>query len=84
MGFPKVNPHPAFAPLKFGDWRVGEVKYAADIKVGVAARRGAFTTFVLDADIPALLCRWPLEALGGQLDSERKISTIRNPAAVFP
>ena len=55
----------------------GEVKHAADIKVGVAGRRGAFTAFVLDADIPAVLREGALEALGGQLDFERDALSFR-------
>ena len=58
MGFAKVNLYPTSARLKFGDRRIGEAKYAADIKVGIAGRGGAFTTLVRDADIPALLCKW--------------------------
>ena len=77
MGFPKVMPNPTMARFKFGDGRVGEVKHAADIKVGSAGRKGAFTAFVLDADIPALLRKGVLEALGGQLDFDRGIMAIR-------
>ena len=55
MGSPDANPNPTIARFKFGDGRVGEVRYAADIKVGIAERGGAFTAFVLVADIPALL-----------------------------
>ena len=40
------------------------MKHAADIKVGAAGCMGAFTAFVLDAEIPALLCTGALEALG--------------------
>ena len=68
MGFPKVNPYPTMARFTFGDRRVGEVRHAAEIKVGIAGRRGAFAACVLDADIPTLLRRGALEAIGGQLD----------------
>ena len=53
---------------QFGDGRIGEVRYAADIVVGIAGRRGAFTAFVMDAEIPALLRKGALDALGAQLD----------------
>ena len=84
MGFAKVNLYPTSARLKFGDRRIGEAKYAADIKVGTAGRGGAFATLVRDADIPALLREWAPEGPGGQLDSERNISAIRNPGVDIP
>ena len=84
LGSPKVMPYPTTARLKFGDGRVGEVRFAADIEVGIAGCRGAFTDFVLDADIPALLCEGALEALGGQLDFERDILTIREHGVDVP
>ena len=56
----------------------------ADIKFGIAGRGGAFAALVLGAVIPALLPKGALEAIGGQLDSERKIATIRNPGRTFP
>ena len=55
MGFPDVDPYPAMARFKFRGGRVGEVRNPADIRVGVAGRRGAFTVFVLDADKGALV-----------------------------
>ena len=69
------------ARFKFGGGRIGEVKYAADTKVGFAGRRGVSTAFVLEADIPALLRAGAPGALGGQFDCERDISTIRNHGA---
>ena len=69
---------------KLGDGRVGEVRHAADIKVGIAARRGALTVFVLEADIPALLRKVAPDALGGQLDCERGIAAIRNRGVDIP
>ena len=60
MGSPKVGPYPTMARFKFGDVRVGEVRYAADIKVGIAGRRGAIAAFFLDAEIPASLRRGAL------------------------
>ena len=64
--------------FKFGDVRAGEVRCAADIKVGIAGRRGAFTAFVLGAGIPALLRKGAPEALGDQLDFEQDILVIRS------
>ena len=54
-GFAKAAPYPSSARFKFGDGRVGVVGHAADIKVGIAGRRGAFTAFALDAEIPTLI-----------------------------
>ena len=55
VGIPKVRTNPTKTRLKFGEDRIGEVRYAADIKVRIAARRGALAACVLEADIPALL-----------------------------
>ena len=60
------------------------VRYATDIKVGIARRRCAFTEFVLEADIPAFLRKGALEAPGGQLDSGRDALTIRNHGVSRP
>ena len=68
QGIEKAHLYPADARFKFGDGRIGEVRYAADITVGIAGRKGSFTAFVLDAEIPALLCKGALEALSAQLD----------------
>ena len=77
MGSPKAAPYPAMARFKFGDGRLGEVRHAADIEVGIARRRGALAAFVLGTGLPALLRNGALEALGGQLDCKREILTIR-------
>ena len=77
MGSPKVLPYSTMARLKFRDGRLGEVKHAADIPVGVAGRKGAFAASVLEADIPALPRKGALESLGGWLGRERDILTIR-------
>ena len=55
MGSPKLIPNPTMARFKVGDGSAGEVRHAADIKVGIAGRKGAFTAFLLEADVPALL-----------------------------
>ena len=59
---------PAHAPFKFGDRSMGGSKLAADISLGSAGANGAFTTFVLDADVPAPLRKGALGALCGRLD----------------
>ena len=68
LGMEKVRLYPSAARFKFGDGRIGEVQYAANITVGIAGRKGTFTAFVMDAEIPALLRKGALEALGAQLD----------------
>ena len=68
QGIEKAYPYPAEARFKFGDGRIGEARYAADITVGIAGYKGSFTAFVLDAEIPALLCKGALEALYAKLD----------------
>ena len=70
MGVPKVTPHLTMARFKFGGGRVREVSHAADCRVGFAGRRGTFAAFVSGADIPALLRKGALGALGGQSDTE--------------
>ena len=72
------------ARFKFGDGRVGEVKFAADIEVGAPSSRGTFGAFLLEADNPALLRKGALEALGGQLDFARDVSAVRNHGVNFP
>ena len=57
-------PYPTIARCKFGDGRAGEVKHAAEIKVGIARRRGASAAFVSEAAIPALLRKGAFEVLG--------------------
>ena len=71
LGLLEAVPYPSPARFKFGNGWFGEVKHAADIKGGIAGRKGAFTASVLDAESPALLRKGALEALGAQLDFER-------------
>ena len=58
----------ARARFKYGNALPGVAQFAADIPVGFAGGRGAFTAFPLQADIPASLRMGALEALVGQLD----------------
>ena len=52
-GYQEVSTYPSSARFRFGDGRLGDVRRAADIPVGVAGGEGASTAFVLDVDIPA-------------------------------
>ena len=65
----KVSTCPRAGRHRFGDARHGDARRAADIPAGIAGNQGKLATFVLDADIPSLLRKGALEALGGQLDS---------------
>ena len=47
------------------------MKHAADITVGTAGCKGAFTAFVLDAEIPASLRKGALRAPGAQLNFDK-------------
>ena len=40
LGMEKVHPYPSAARFKFGDGRIGEVQYAANISVGIAGCKG--------------------------------------------
>ena len=79
-----MTPYSSSARFKFGHGRVGQVKHAADIKVGPTGRMGTFTAFVLDADIPGLLRKGTLEALGGQLDFVRDVLSIQTHGVNVP
>ena len=57
--------------------RLGELRHAADILVGIAGIKGEFTPSVLDADIPALLRKGAMEASGGQLEPPRDIWALQ-------
>ena len=84
MGIPKVAMYPSTARFRLGGGRVGGVRYAADIKVGIAGRRAASAASVPGADIPALLREGTPEALGGQLDFKRNTLGIRNRGVGIP
>ena len=53
-------------------------------KLALLGAWGALTSFVLDTDNQARLCTGAPEALRGQLDLERDISTIRTPWVGIP
>ena len=83
-GLPEVSSYPAHAMFKFGDGRTVAVCRAADITVGVAGVKGAFTAFVLDSDIPALLSKGALESLRGCLDFAQRTLTLGRMEKRFP
>ena len=68
-GCRRVTTYPAPARFKFGDGRLGEVRRATDIPVGIPGSEGKFTGVALDADIPALLRTSALEPFGGAAGS---------------
>ena len=80
-GSKEVSSYPPSARFRFGDDRLGEVRRPADISAGIPIRKGEFTVFVLDADIPTLLRKGALEVLEGQLDYTRGISTLHKQRA---
>ena len=83
MGLEKAVPYPSSSRLKFLGGGIGEVKHAADIKVGIAGCKGAFAAYALGAETPALLCKGALEALGAQLDFEKDtLSPLRHGVRV--
>ena len=84
MGIPQVGAYRAMARFKFGDGRIGEVRYAADIKVGIAGCGCAFSVFALEADIPALSCKGAIEAPGGQLDFALHALALRSHGVGIP
>ena len=53
------------ATFRLGDRRLGEVRHEADIPVGGAGNKGAFTAFALDADISAVLRKGAMEDWAG-------------------
>ena len=52
-GAPAAEMHPGAASFNFGNVRLEQVRYAADVPVAIAGRRGMFTALPVDADIPA-------------------------------
>ena len=76
-GIPRAPTYPSTARFVIGDGRLGEVSHAADIPGGIAGNKGKCAAFALDADIPALLRKGAMEALGGQLDCSRGSWVLR-------
>ena len=46
-GVRRVTTYPSWARFRFGGWRLGAVRHAADIPVGIAGNKGMFTAFAL-------------------------------------
>ena len=76
----RVSVYQLEATFRFGDGRVGEVRYAAGITVGIVGNKGTFAASVLDADSPALLRDAAADALGGQLNFPREFFGFKFPA----
>ena len=70
MCLPRVTTYPAWARFKFGDGRMGDVRFAADITAGTAGARGNFAASALDADSTAFVL-------------ERGVGGPRRPAGFF-
>ena len=83
-GVPRPENDPACTRCRCGDGRLGEARCAADISLGIAGNRTKFTAFAVEADIPALLRKGAMGALGGQLVVSRDISTLRKQGADNP
>ena len=79
-----MSAYPSKARCRFRDGRAGGVRYAADIPAGIAGNQGKFSAFALGADIPGLLLRGAVEAVGGQLDSPRDSSGFLEQRAAIP
>ena len=76
--------NPAHALFKSGDGRAGEVRHAADITVGLAGVKGAYTAFVLDSDAPAPLSKGALGSLRGCLDFAQHTFALGATGKVIP
>ena len=70
-GISPAAPHGARARYRFGNGRVAGIRLAPEAPVGVAGRRGKFTTLFADAEIPVCLRQRALESSGGKSDSFR-------------
>ena len=81
---PELSTYLSSARLSFGDGPLGEVRRAADIPAGLAGKRGKFTALAPNSDIPALLRDGAAEAPGGQLDSQRDLSVLREQGGANP
>ena len=62
FGVPPALPYPAEVRLDFGNGRRSEMRYDANIPVGIGGGRCKFTASLMDADIPACLRKGELGA----------------------
>ena len=74
VGVPIAKPYPACARFKFGDGRMGDVRFTSETPAGIAGGRGKFTSLLLGADIPATPRKGALESLERYLDFRRSCS----------
>ena len=65
-------------------WSPEKVRFAADVPAERTGGRGKFTTFLLAADIPALLRKGALESLGRQLRPPRNILRLGRRGFAVP
>ena len=70
--------------VKFRNGRLGEVRYAVDIPVGLACGRGRFAAFSMEAETPAPLHNGSLEAPEGQSHFPRNLLTLGELGADVP
>ena len=76
-GIANAVSYPSSAKFKFGDGGFGEVTHAAGCV-------GAFTAFVLKAEIPALSRKGALEVLGAQLDFVKDTLSLKKQGVTVP
>ena len=63
LRIPSARPHPAREKFKFGNYRMEEVQFAADIPAVLAGRLGTIAAFLAGADIPVLFRKGAAEPL---------------------
>ena len=83
-GVSRAETYPACAGFKFGDGRLGDVRCAADIPLGIFGARGTFMALAPEAGIPGLLREGALEVLGGRRLFTRNIRTLRRRGVDIP
>ena len=83
-GCQRVSTFPASARFRFGDGCLGEVRRGAGLPAGIAGGKRKFPALVLDSDIPTLLRRGAMGALGGQSDFPRDVLAPRKRGVTIP
>ena len=84
LGRPLAEHAPAFAGLRYGDGRVGDVHEAALTLIAIVGHTGQCIAYVADADIPALLGKEAPEPLGGHLTICQRVLTLEALGAEIP
>ena len=82
-GRQNVSTYLSVARFRFGHRRLGVVRHAADIAVGIAGNNGEITACVLDADVPALLQKGAAEAPGGGAEFPRGALLRKQWVAIY-